>query len=128
MILDDGSSAAVLQSRKIIVKTSVIDRSLANTRPRYRSSSKFAHAQTALEGDLFDGPLRTSTPKFTQMERQNRVLAPIQKANRKQRSFKDTSPDWSPEANKKKNESAYSRMNRMLGGVSSPLESDGNNY
>ena len=127
MILDDGSSAAALQSGKIIVKTSVIDRSLANTRPRYRSSSKFAHAQIALEDDLFDGPLRTSTPKFTQMERQSRVLAPIQKARcRKQRSFKDASPDWSPEANKKKNESAHSRMNCMLGGVSSPLESDGN--
>jgi len=71
MILDDGSSATALQSGKIIVKTSVIDRSLANTRPRYRSSSKFAHAQIALEDDLFDGPLRTSTPKFTQMERQS---------------------------------------------------------
>ena len=127
MILDDGSSAAALQSGKVIVKTSVIDRSLANTRPRYRSSSKFARAQIALEGDLFDGPLRTSTPRLTQMERQSRVLAPIQKARcRKQRNFKDTSLDWSPEANKKKNESAYGKTNCMLGGVSSPLENDDN--
>jgi len=126
MIFDDSSSAAALQSGKVIIKTSVIDRSLANTRPRYRLSSKFPHAQIALKGDFFDGPLRTPTPKFTQMERQSR-LAPIQKARyRKQRNFKGISPDWSPEANKQKNRSAYGRMDCMLSGVSSLLESDGN--
>jgi len=76
IMLNDGSSAIALQSGKVIVKTTVIDRSLVNTRPRYRLSSKFAHA---LEGDLFDGSLRTSTPKFGKMERQSRVLAPIQR-------------------------------------------------
>ena len=50
IILNDGSSAVALLSGKVIVKTTVIDRSLVNTRPRYRSSS---HAQNALEGDLF---------------------------------------------------------------------------
>jgi len=79
IILDDGSSAVALQSGKVIVKTTVVDRSLMNTRPRYRLSSKFAHAQIALEGDLFDSSLRTSTPKFAQMERQSRVFAPIRR-------------------------------------------------
>jgi len=79
IILNDGSSAVALLSGKVIVKTTVIDRSLVNTRPRYRSSSKFTHTQNALEGDLFDGSLRTSTPKFARMEHQSRVFAPIQR-------------------------------------------------
>lgn len=134
---DDTSAAAAVQSGKVIVKTTVIDRSLVNTRPRYRSSSKFAHAQPALKSDLFDGPLRTSTPKLAQMERQSRVLgmkvvSPVQKARcRKQRNFKDVSPDWSLEVSRipryrRVNRSAHGRMDCMLVGVNSLLESDGN--
>jgi len=50
--LNVGSSAVALLSGKVIVKTTVIDRSLVNTCPRYHSSSKFTHAQNTLKGHL----------------------------------------------------------------------------
>jgi len=121
IILNDGSSAVALLSGKVIVKTTVIDRSLENTRPRYRSSSKFTHAQNALEGDLFDGSLRTFTPKLARMEHQSRVFALIQ---RKLGTRSATSKMHRPTgALKPTGERMYPQF--TLVGVSRSLESDG---
>jgi hypothetical protein len=83
VLFDENSinASTTSKSGKVIVKTTVIDRSLAHTRARYRSSSKrFIQIQNAPQiGDdqTLQGPLQTSTPKLAQLqncERQNQSL------------------------------------------------------
>jgi hypothetical protein len=70
IILEDGPTSFSGKPSNIIVKTTVIDRSLAHTRARYRSSFKFSQNIPQIGRSL--GPLQTSTPKLVQVPRENR--------------------------------------------------------
>ncbi|KAJ3575007.1 hypothetical protein NP233_g1379 [Leucocoprinus birnbaumii] len=83
--LDGGSPIATRNSR-VIIRTTVIDRSLADTRARYRSSNKFIDIRNTpqIEVGLVDGPMHTSTPKLGRAGRSRRmtIVSPIRRVRR----------------------------------------------
>ncbi|KXN81963.1 hypothetical protein AN958_03371 [Leucoagaricus sp. SymC.cos] len=103
VIFEENSLESSRNTNKVIVKTTVIDRSLANTRARYRSSSKFTRIANALPIGQVQGPLQTSTPKIPQIEYENMplvmdVVSPIGDSYKNHclahAKTKSTSPTW----------------------------------
>ncbi|XP_006456306.1 hypothetical protein AGABI2DRAFT_180981 [Agaricus bisporus var. bisporus H97] len=83
VVFDQPSfDTSFLKENNVVVKTTVVDRSLVNTRPRYRSAAKFSNSRAA-------GPLQTSTPKVTQRRygRRNNTRSPSNVRSDDSRSF-----------------------------------------
>jgi hypothetical protein len=74
----------------VIVKTTVVDRSLVNTRPRYRTAAKFSHPQN--QSRRVSSPLQTSTPKVTQRRYRRNNNRSTSDAHSDDRSFSSPIP------------------------------------
>ncbi|KAF5354092.1 hypothetical protein D9756_006897 [Leucocoprinus leucothites] len=87
LMFNHEPTASSPDTGKVIVKTAIIDRSLANTRARYRSSSKFTRIQDVPQIGLSDGPLYISTPKLDRIKRHDQpfrmsIASPIRGTRR----------------------------------------------
>lgn len=104
VIFDDPPVDPSVKRDNVIIKTTVIDRSLVHTRARYRLAPKFVHPPNANRIGRISGPLQTSTPKIAQRRFEDRLFredtitstSPSREVScPTATTTKDTSLDWS---------------------------------